>query len=148
MPRSASTASGWRTEIFEGNRQDVTTLEDVIGSLEKDMPEGSRHLIVMDAGFSSSANLQWLRDNGYDFITVMRSSGAKYTTEGPIRTVTDNKEQQMRLQMAKVDGIDDTVLLVDRRCDKSPSQPRRPCVLGSLNDKVPSQAEGHKGALG
>ena len=102
-----------RTEIFEGNRQDVTTLEDVIGSLEKDMPEGSRHLIVMDAGFSSSANLQWLRDNGYDFITVMRSSGAKYTTEGPIRTVTDNKDQQIRLQMAKVDGIEDTVLLVD-----------------------------------
>lgn len=102
-----------RTEIFEGNRQDVTTLEDVIGSLEKDMPEGSRHLIVMDAGFSSSANLQWLRDNGYDFITVMRSSGAKYTTDGPIKTVTDNKDQQIRLQMAKIDGIDDTVLLVD-----------------------------------
>lgn len=102
-----------RTEIFEGNRQDVTTLEDVIGSLEKDMPEGSRHLIVMDAGFSSSANLKWLRDNGYDFITVMRSSGAKYTAEGPIRTVTDNKDQQIRLQMTKVDGIEDTVLLVD-----------------------------------
>lgn len=102
-----------RTEIFEGNRQDVSTLEDVIGSLEKDMPEDSKHLIVMDAGFSSRSNLQWLRDNHYDFITVMRSSGVKYTAEGPIRTVTDNKDQEIRLQMAKVEGVEDTVLLVD-----------------------------------
>jgi len=102
-----------RTEIFEGNRQDVSTLKDVIGSLENGLPEESKHLIVMDAGFSSRNNLQWLRDNGYDFITVMRSTGTKYTAEGPIKMVTDNKEQTIRLQMARVDGIEDTVLLVD-----------------------------------
>ena len=56
-----------RTEIFEGNRQDVSTLEDVIGSLEKDLPEGGKHLIVMDAGFSSDSNLKWLKDNKYDY---------------------------------------------------------------------------------
>lgn len=101
-----------RTEIFEGNRQDVTTLEEVIGSLE-DKGDGCKHLIVMDAGFSSAANLQWLRDNGYDFITVMRSSGVKYTAEGPIRTTEDNKGQSIRLQMAKMNGVTDTLLLVD-----------------------------------
>ena len=101
-----------RTEIFEGNRQDVTTLEEVIGSLEENL-DTCKHLVVMDAGFCSAANLQWLRDNGYDFITVMRSSGAKYTTEGPVRTITDNKGQQIRLQLAKVEGVTDTVLLVD-----------------------------------
>lgn len=102
-----------RTEIFEGNRQDVSTLEDVIGSLEKDLPEGGKHLIVMDAGFSSNSNLKWLKDNKYDYITVKRSSGAKYMTEGPVKTVADNKGQTIRLQKAKVEGIDDTVLLVD-----------------------------------
>lgn len=102
-----------RTEIFEGNRQDVSTLEEVIGSLEKDLPNDEKHLVVMDAGFSSKSNLQWLRDNGYDFITVMRSSGTKYTSDGPIKTVKDNKEQEIRLQMAHIDGVADTVLLVD-----------------------------------
>ena len=101
-----------RTEIFEGNRQDVTTLEEVIGSLEN-KGDGCRHLIVMDAGFSSEANLQWLRDNGYDFITVMRSAGAKYVAEGDTRTVEDNKGQSIRLQMARMDGVTDTLLLVD-----------------------------------
>ena len=101
-----------RTEIFEGNRQDVTTLEEVIGSLEGNLGS-SKHLVVMDAGFSSAANLEWLRDHGYDFITVKRSSGAKYTTEGTGRTITDNKGQQIRLQLAKMEGVSDTVLLVD-----------------------------------
>ena len=101
-----------RTEIFEGNRQDVTTLEDVIGSLEENL-DTTKHLVVMDAGFCSAANLAWLREHGYDYITVMRSSGVKYTTDGPVRTITDNKKQQIRLQLAKVKGVSDTVLLVD-----------------------------------
>ena len=43
-----------RTQIFEGDRQDVTTLEEVIGSLEC-KGGGKRRLVVMDAGFSSEA---------------------------------------------------------------------------------------------
>lgn len=82
-------------------------MEEVIGSLEKDLPGGGKHLIVMDAGFSSNSNLKWLKDNKYDYITVKRSSGAKYMTEGPIKTVADTKGQTIRLQMAKVEGIDD-----------------------------------------
>lgn len=101
-----------RTEIFEGNRQDVTTLEEVISSLADNLDD-TKHLIVMDAGFSSAANLKWLRDHGYDYITVMRSAGVKYTTKGEVRTVTDNKGQTLRLQMAEVADATDTVLLVD-----------------------------------
>ena len=41
-----------RTEIFEGNRQDVTTLEEGIGSLEENL-DTCKHLVVMDAGFSA-----------------------------------------------------------------------------------------------
>lgn len=102
-----------RTEIFEGNRQDVGTMKDVVGTLEKGLVTGVKRLVVMDAGFSSAANLQWLRENGYDFITVMRSSGLKYTTKGEVKSVTDNKEQVIRLQLAEIKGVTDTVLLVD-----------------------------------
>lgn len=101
-----------RTRIFEGNRQDATTLEEVIGSLE-DKGDGKRHVIVIDAGFSSEGNLRWLRENGYDYITVMRSTGFGYEEAGEVRTVTDNKGQSIRLQKVRVDGLDDSVLLVD-----------------------------------
>lgn len=99
-----------RTQIFEGNRQDVTTLEEVIGSLE-DKSDGKRHLIVIDAGFSSADNLAWLRENGYDYITVMRSTGFAYEEAGEVRSVSDNKGRSIRLQ--RVRDLEDTVLLVD-----------------------------------
>ena len=101
-----------RTQIFEGDRQDVATLEEVIGSLD-DGDEGKRRLVVIDAGFSSEANLAWLRDNGYDYITVMRSTGFEYEAAGEIHAVTDNKGQSIRLQRVGVKGMTDTVLLVD-----------------------------------
>ena len=101
-----------RTQIFEGNVQDVTTLEDVIGSLE-DKSDGKKHIVVMDAGFASEKNLEWLKANGYDFITVMRSTGFDYEEAGEVRTVTDNKNQTIRLQKVKAQNVADNVLLVD-----------------------------------
>ena len=101
-----------RTEIFEGNRQDVTTLEEMIGSLEQGLNPG-RRVIVMDAGFSSKSNLLWLKNNNYDYITVMRSSGIHYTPLGEVTEMRDNKDQHIRLQSVKVEKLTDNVLMVD-----------------------------------
>lgn len=102
-----------RTEIFEGNRQDVSTLEDVIGSLSKGTA-GKRKIIVMDAGFSSESNLRWLRENGYDYITVTRSRGQEYTPLTDRQEyVNDNKKQIIHLQKVQIEGISDKILLVD-----------------------------------
>lgn len=102
-----------RTEIFEGNRQDVTTLEEVIGSLDKSSND-KKKIIVMDAGFSSEANLEWLRANHYDYITVMRSDGREYVPLSDIiEKVSDNKKQEIRLQKVSVDNRQDSLLLVD-----------------------------------
>lgn len=101
-----------RSEIFEGNRQDVTTLEEMIGSLEQGLNPGKR-IVVMDAGFSSKNNLLWLKEHNYDYITVMRSSGIHYMPAGEVTAMTDNKEQHIRLQSVKVANMDDNVLMVD-----------------------------------
>lgn len=101
-----------RTELFEGDRQDVETLQEVIGSLEKGLDDVKK-LIVMDAGFSSAANIRWLRDNGYDFITVMRSAGVEYTPLGEVTEIEDKRHQKIRLQRVSVKDLTDTVLLVD-----------------------------------
>lgn len=68
----------------------------------------------MDAGFSSEANLEWLRTDGYNYITDMRSSGVYYTCESDvIEKVHDNRKQEIRLQLMKTDGVPDAVLLFD-----------------------------------
>lgn len=104
-----------RTKIYEGSRQDVNTLEEVIGSLS-DNPvtaSGAKKLVVIDAGFSSKDNLKWLRKNQYDYITVMRTRGVNYKEIGEVRTVHDSYGQELMLQLVEVDGIDDKVVMVE-----------------------------------
>ena len=118
-----------RTEIFEGNRQDVSTLEGVIGSLASGISEDKKKIIVMDAGFSSEKNLKWLRDNGYDYITVERSHGQTYSEHDDIKkTVHDNKQQEIHLQKVAIEGISDQILLVDSdaKAQKEQSMQKNP----------------------
>lgn len=57
-----------RTSIYEGNRHDSTTLEEVVGSVSGGLVSGARRIVVMDAGFYSADNVKWLTDNGFDYI--------------------------------------------------------------------------------
>lgn len=105
-----------RTMIYEGNRQDVTTLEEVVGSLSGPAPQETGRIVVMDAGFYSKENVGWLKENGYDYITVLPSSGKKFTpTSTNIINREDCKGQRIRLQAGRVsiDGKAEKALLVD-----------------------------------
>jgi transposase len=54
-------------EIFDGNRTDVTTVEDVVEAVESDYGRANR-VWVMDRGMVSEDNLQWLRQRGTSYI--------------------------------------------------------------------------------
>lgn len=105
-----------RTMIYEGNRSDSTTVKEVVGSLAKTTPGEARRIVVMDAGFYSKENVKWLTGNGFDYITVLPAGDRKFeATSQNVVEHTDNKGQQIRLQMGKVsmDGEDVRALLVD-----------------------------------
>lgn len=105
-----------RTMIYEGNRQDVTTVEEVVGTLAAETSPHARKIIVMDAGFYSAANAKWLTDNDFDYITVLPSGFAKFTPDSDnVVRHQDCRHQEIRLQMGKVDidGVGHKALLVD-----------------------------------
>lgn len=105
-----------RTMIYEGNRSDSTTVKKVVGSLAKTTSGEARRVVVMDAGFYSKENVKWLIGNGFDYITVLPAGDRKFEeTSQEVVEHTDNKGQQIRLQMGKVsmDGEDVRALLVD-----------------------------------
>jgi Transposase len=103
-----------RTEIFEGNTADSTTMQHILSTLDTPEGQGKKKIVVMDAGISVKENLDWLKAHGYQYITVMRSSNQPYISlEEGVKTVTDNKKQVIRLEKVRVEGWDDTVLLVD-----------------------------------
>ena len=105
-----------RTMIYEGNRQDVTTVKEVVGTLASETSAEARKIVVMDAGFYSAANAKWLTENHFDYITVLPSGYAKFTADSD-RVVRheDCRHQEIRLQMGKVEieGEQRKALLVD-----------------------------------
>ena len=105
-----------RTMIYEGNRQDVTTVREVIGTLAAETSQDARKIVVMDAGFYSAANAKWLADNHFDYITVLPSGYAKFTADSEkVVHHEDCRHQEIRLQMGKVEieGVKHRALLVD-----------------------------------
>lgn len=109
-----------RTRIFEGNRSDCTTMQEIMNSLTREQlrlgKEKKDITVVIDAGISTKENLAYLHKNGYRFITVMKSSGLKYSSAGQgVRKVEDNRKQEIRLEKVIVEGCEDTCLLVDSK---------------------------------
>jgi len=105
-----------RNMIYEGNRHDSTTVEEVVGSLAKTTSPEAKRIVVMDAGFYSKPNVNWLKANGFDYITVLPSGNSKFEpASSDVIDHTDNKGQQIRLQTGKVDMDGESVkaLLVD-----------------------------------
>ena len=105
-----------RTMIYEGNRQDVTTLQEVVGTLSSTTSQDARKIVVMDAGFYSVDNVKWLTDNCFDYITVLPSGSAKFVADSD-RVVRheDCRHQEIRLRMGRVeiDEVQRKALLVD-----------------------------------
>jgi transposase len=116
-----------RTRIFEGNRGDCTTLKEIIASLEESMKKQGKSkediTVVMDAGISTKENLAYLKAEGYHYVTVARSGGLKYSSMGEgIRTVRDNKDQEIRLEKIRIEDCSDTALLVDSKAKNAKEQ--------------------------
>jgi transposase len=102
--------------IYEGNRQDVTTLQEVVGTLSATTSRDARKIVVMDAGFYSADNARWLADNHFDYITVLPSGSARFTADSDRVVRHENcRHQEIRLQMgtAEIDGVKQKALLVD-----------------------------------
>ena len=105
-----------RTMIYEGSRQDVTTVKEVVGTLADQTSPEARKIVVMDAGFYSDANAKWLLENHFDYITVLPSGYAKFTADSDkVVRHEDCRHQEIRLQMGKaeIEGVQHKALLVD-----------------------------------
>lgn len=60
------------SRIYEGNKADIATIEDMISDLEAHNNNTKGKIIVMDAGFASEENLKFLDGKGYKYICVSR----------------------------------------------------------------------------
>lgn len=88
------------SSILEGNMSDSKTLEGMINKLRiKTSVSAKKALVVIDAGIATDENLKMIKEKGYNYMCVSRSSLKDYHVEAGVTTVTvtDNKKQKIDL---------------------------------------------------
>jgi len=73
-----------RSECFDGNVAEGTTLAGMLGSLGA--PSGA--LVVMDRGLASEENLAWLRAKGYRYLVVSRERERQFDPQAAVAIET------------------------------------------------------------
>jgi len=61
-------------EVFDGNRHDQTTVEDMLKTLEERVGKRAGATVVVDRGMSFDENLRQIKDRGYHYLVASRQS--------------------------------------------------------------------------
>ena len=91
------------SSILEGNTADPQSLPDTVERIIARNPVSrnpeEKVLVVVDAGIATEANLQLLKDSGYNYLCVSRSKLKDYTLkdEGSKVTVLDSRRRPITL---------------------------------------------------
>ena len=103
------------SKIYSGNISDGSTLKKTITDLEsRRIDKSTKPIIAMDAGFSSEQNIQYLIDNGYDYISVSRKKLKDFKLEKDESQqieISDNRKGKIKLSKVKTD-TKETILYV------------------------------------
>lgn len=98
------------SNIFRGNMTDSKTLETLVKTISGATSfSGRRPIVVMDAGIATDDNLKMLREQGYGYMCVSRSSLKDYlacTDKEPV-TVFDKRKQPIELMRVEFTDKED-----------------------------------------
>jgi hypothetical protein len=61
-------------ESFAGNRNDATTVDEMLGALERRTSKRSGCTVVVDSGMAAAENLQTIKARGHHYIVAARQS--------------------------------------------------------------------------
>jgi transposase len=118
-------------EVFDGNRVDTTTVDDMLAALEKRMGSKPGATVVVDRGMSSKKNLKQIAARGYFWLVAAQHgqrsdhleeyvSGAGWETIERIPTLTNPAQKKSRVQVKRsaVNGEVHVLCLSDDRIRK------------------------------
>jgi hypothetical protein len=86
-----------KSEIFDGNIGEPTTFIEMLDKLavpKKDTNLFSKKsLVVMDAGIASQANIDYLKNQGYEYIVVSKKKDKEFNEDKAVSVKLDKNEQ-------------------------------------------------------
>jgi transposase len=110
------------SRIYEGNKADTATLDDMIADLEKYSPAGVERTIVMDAGIATEENLESIMDKGYEYVCVSRKRLKDYPVDPQKHTITqltDRDRNKVELRIFTPKEYNDTWMYVQSEAKRA-----------------------------
>lgn len=104
------------SRIYEGNKADITTLEDMINDLQAHASGHTGHTIVIDAGVADDKNLEMLDKKGYKYVCVSRARIKDYKlaeTRAKQVMPTNREKEKVELRIFHPEGYKDTWMYVE-----------------------------------
>lgn len=121
------------SRIYEGNKTDSTTLDEMLEDLEAYSSKKSRKTIVIDAGIATEKNLETIHQKGYKYVCVSRKRIKEYEATNTITKLTDRGKKKIELSVFKPKGFSDTWMQVQSEAKKLKET--------SMNDKLKQRFE-------
>ena len=99
-----------KSEIYEGNISEPKTLKKMIEGLSRSNKQEEQNLlnfdnpkslVVMDAGIASEENIEYLKDNGYEYLVVSRKKHKEFCDEKAVDVKVD-KDDNAIVRVQKV----------------------------------------------
>lgn len=119
------------SRIYEGNKADTTTLDDMLTDLKVHSDPESKQTVVMDAGIASEENLALIKEKGYDYVCVSPHRFKDYPYDQgkqTIKVLTDKGKSENTLQCFTPQGYEDTWMYVQ--------SPAKGTKEHSMNEKL------------
>jgi transposase len=132
------------SRIYEGNAPDVSTLEDMINDLKRHSDTLSDKVVVMDAGFASEDNLEYLTGQKLKYVCVSRKQIKNYQIDQstPVCTVKDKRNNTIELQVFTPEGFPDTWMYVKSEQKRIKEQSMADKIFTRFEDELSSLSKG------
>ncbi len=123
------------SRVYEGNTADVNTLKDMIADLKVHSDTITDKVIVMDAGFASEENLEYLSKEQLKYVCVSRKQLKDYQLdkEASLVKIQDKRGGSIDLQVFTPEGYSDTWMCVQSEQKRVKEQ--------SMTDKLTDRFE-------
>ena len=105
-------------EVFDGNRRDSTTVEEIVTTMESRYGKSNR-VWVMDRGMLSEANLQFLKDGGRRYIIGTPKSMLKQFERQLLEESWDHVREGVEVKLCESPEGDEETFILCRSRDRS-----------------------------
>ena len=102
------------SRVYDGNIADIVTLKDMIEDLKKHSGTVKDKTVVMDAGFASEENLEYLSAENIGYVCVSRKRIKDYQLEegASVHVLKDQRDNPIELSVFRPEGYKDTWMYV------------------------------------